>query len=148
MDQQSQVPLFDLQLDHSSTQYLSEAAKWGKFLSIVGFIMVGFLVLLSFFMGSIFSSMGNMEAYAMMGGGVVTFIYLILAGLWFMPILYLYRFSSKMQIAIRSNDQQTLSESFKNLKGCFRFMGIVTIVVLSFYALALIIGIGAAVGMR
>ena len=150
---QENVQLFDLQVDHVGTQYLAQAAKWGRFLSIVGFVLVGILVIFSLFAGTILTKMadyGNMDNAGSAGigsalGGLFTFIYLLLAALWFMPVMYLFRFSTKMQSALRSNDQHFLNDSFKNLKSCFRFMGIVTIIVLGFYALVLIIGLGAMV---
>lgn len=147
------VQLFDLHVDHEGTQYLAQAAKWGRILSIIGFVFVGLMVLFSLFAGTIFSKaladMGDQASgSAMMGsafGGIFTFFYLLIAALWFMPVLYIYRFSTKMQAALRSNDQHLLNDSFKNLKSCFRFMGIVTIIVLSFYALAIVVGIGTMI---
>ena len=38
--------LFDLHIDPQSQGYLSETAKWAKFLSILGFIMLGLFVIL------------------------------------------------------------------------------------------------------
>jgi hypothetical protein len=150
---QENVQLFDLHVDHEGTQFLAQAAKWGRFLSIVGFVLVGLLAVFSLFAGTIITKManyGNVDGTGSAGlgsalGGMFTFIYLLLAALWFMPVLYLFRFSTKMQSALRSNDQHFLNDSFKNLKSCFRFMGIVTIVILSFYALVLVIGLGALV---
>jgi hypothetical protein len=150
---QENVQLFDLHVDHEGTQFLAQAAKWGRFLSIVGFVFVGLLAIFSLFAGTILTKMsdlGNVDGTASSGlgpavGGMITFVYLLVAALWFMPVLYLYRFSTKMQSALRSNDQHFLNDSFKNLKSCFRFMGIVTIIVLGFYALALVIGLGALV---
>ncbi len=33
--------LFELQLDQPSINYLNEAARWGRFLAIIGFIYIG-----------------------------------------------------------------------------------------------------------
>lgn len=149
--QQESTALFELQLDHEGTGYLTQAAKWGRFLSIVGFIMVGLLIIFSFFAVSIIAAFqgygrGGADNTGMAAlGGVVTFFYIAIALLWLMPVLYLYRFSTKMLAALRTHDQVLINQSFKNLKSCFRFMGIMTIIVLSFYALALVIGIGAGI---
>ncbi|HSB93077.1 MAG TPA: DUF5362 family protein [Flavitalea sp.] len=153
---QENVQLFDLHVDHEGTQYLAQAAKWGRFLSIIGFVMIGLMVVFSLFAGSIFAkafaTMGdanNAGTMAAMGGfgGVFTVIYMLIAALWLMPVIYLYRFSTRMLDALRANDQHLLNTSFKNLKSCFRFVGITTIVVLSIYAFIIVISIGAlAVG--
>ena len=140
--------LFDLQLDRQAINYLNEAAKWGKFLSIMGFIFCGLLVIFAFFAGTImatsFSQLG--ATFGPGFGTILTIIYLAIALLYFFPCLYLFRFSVKMQQALRSNDQLSLTESFKNLKSNFKFLGILTICILSFYVLAFFGGILAALG--
>ncbi len=145
MEQKQSENLFDLQLDQQSSVYLAETAKWGKFLSILGFILTGLLLIVGIFMGSFVASTMSAENLGGMGSSFFTVIYLVIALVYFFPCLYLYRFSAKAQDALRSNEQGMLTESFKNLKSCFRFMGILTIVILAFYALAFVIGIGAAI---
>ncbi len=141
--------LFDLQIDQQANYHLLETAKWAKFLSIVGFIMCGLLAMFALFAGSIFSAaLSQMEEMGTaVGGTMLTIIYLAMALLWFFPFLYLYRFATKATIALRSADQQNLNQSFKNLKSCFRFLGIMTIIMLGMYALVFVVAIGAAMTM-
>ena len=143
--------LFDLHIDQQVTSYLGETAKWAKFLAILGFIMCGIIAIVALFAGSFLSSslsrFGGGEGTAV-SGVLVTIIYLGIVLLYFFPCLYLFNFASKMQAAIRSNDQQLLTTSFRNLKSCYRFVGILMIIVLSFYAILLIIGIVAAAATR
>lgn len=150
MDQQTPTTsLFDLQMDQEASTYLGEAARWARFLSILGFIMCGLLILVGLFLGSVVSTAfrGSMGSGSVFGGTFFTMLYVVIALLYFFPCLYLFQFGSKMRTAQRNNDQQLLSESFKNLKSCFKFFGILAIVVLGLYALALIAAvIGAAVG--
>ena len=135
--------LFDLQVDRQVTSYLNEAAKWGKFLSIVGFIFCGLLVIVAFFAGTVlatsFSQLG--AAYGPGFGTFMTILYIAFALLYFFPCLYLYNFSVKMIRALRSNDQLSLTESFKNLRSCYKFLGILTISIISFYVLGIFIAI-------
>ena len=143
--------LFDLHIDQQVTSYLGETAKWAKFLAILGFIMCGIIAIVALFAGSFLASslsrFGGGEGTAV-SGVLVTIIYLGIVLLYFFPCLYLFNFASKMQAAIRSNDQQLLTTSFRNLKSCYRFVGILMIIVLSFYAILLIIGIVAAAATR
>lgn len=132
--------LFELQIDQQVSSYLSETAKWGKFLAIMGFIGCGILVLVGIFAGSLMASLSSIEGAAI-GTSFLMVIYILLALLYFFPCLYLFNFASKMQKAIRSNDQIQLTESFKNLKSCYKFMGILMIVILAIYALAFIGGL-------
>jgi hypothetical protein len=55
---------FDLHLDQQSVNYLSEAARWSRLLSIVGFIYCGLMAVCGLFLGSMMtrimtSSMGD-----------------------------------------------------------------------------------------
>lgn len=132
----------------SSAGYLSEVAKWGKFLAIIGFVMIGIMVLAGMFAGAVMSMFLPQEAVGVAGGGFFTFFYLMGALLYFFPVLYLHRFSGKMQEALRLQDEELLTSSFANLKSLFKFLGILTIIMLAFYGLGLLfmflgMGIGA-----
>lgn len=148
-----------LHIDLANRSSLTEAAKWGKFLAIVGFVMCGLIVILAFFIGTIMTSlgalgsMGDMEGMegmggsglpGFMGGAFLTVLYLLIGLLYFFPCLFLFRFADKMQLALRSEDQQYLTTSFENLKSLFKFMGILTIIVLCLYALGILIAIISA----
>jgi heme/copper-type cytochrome/quinol oxidase subunit 2 len=143
--------MFDLQLDQQSVIYLSETARWTRLLSIIGFIYCGLLVIAGLFMGSIMArmmtEMSGDGAMPAMNGGFLGFFFLLGALILFFPAYYLFSFSSKMRRALRNNEQAVLTESFKNLKSFFKFYGILVIIVLSVYSLALIAAIvGAMLG--
>ena len=72
-------------------------------------------------------------------GAVMAFYYIVIALIYFFPCLFLFRFATKMKVALASNDQETLNTSFQNLKATFRYMGIVTIVMLVFFLLAFLV---------
>ena len=154
--EQQESSLFGFGIDQSSRAHLTEAAKWAKFLAIFGMIMCGFLVILGIFMGSIFSSISNTygsdygkaSAFGSGFGVLMTILYVGIAILYFFPCLFLLRFANHMRNALNMNDQLTLNNSFQNLKIMFRYMGILTIVVISFYILAFFLGIFSAAFIR
>lgn len=139
-----QTNLFELQIDGLSTGYLAETAKWAKFLSIVGFVVCAIMLLAGIFMGTVMGSLSSMGGaagtFAGAGSVFISIFYVAIAALYFFPCLYLYRFSIAMKTAIQTNEPIQLQASFRNLKSCFRFMGILTIIILSFYALAIVGG--------
>jgi len=139
-----------LQIDTTAHVHLAETAKWANFLAIVGFVLSGILALVALFAGTFVSTMsrGFGNSSSMIGAGFVTFLYLIIAAVYFFMSLFLYRFASKMKLALNSNDQENLNNSFMNLKNLYRMMGILTIIYLCFIALALVVGIGGALMMR
>jgi len=128
-------------IDSQITGYLKETAKWANFLAIVGFIVVGLMLLGSLFL---------LGAGAAMGGRIglpafTSVLYLGMTALYFFPTYYLYLFSKKIKIGLNSQSQSEVNIAFENLKKMFKFMGIFMIVILAFYVLALLFGIGAGV---
>jgi heme/copper-type cytochrome/quinol oxidase subunit 2 len=149
---EQQANLFELQLDQPSINYLNEACRWSRFLSIIGFIYCGLMVIAGLFFGSLMGRLipamsGDAGMPAMISGGFFSFFFILMSLIMFFPAFYLYNFSTKMRRALNNNDQPLLTDSLKNLKSFFKFYGIIVIIVLSFYALALVAGIiGAMVG--
>ena len=148
-EQNQETSLFGFGIDHSSRAHLAEAAKWAKFLAIVGFVMCGLIIVLSFFIGALFSTSmsryGDSSAFGSGFGIIMTIVYLSFGVLYFFPCLFLFRFANNMIVALNSNEQITLNRSFQNLKIMFRYVGILTIIVLALYIIAFVFGIlGAA----
>ena len=58
-----------LYIDDQNRNFLRQAATWGKFLAIVGFIYCGLIILLAIFMGTLFSSFPGFSDSDMPGFG-------------------------------------------------------------------------------
>lgn len=147
----SNVNLFELQIDQEVMGQLSTTAKWGKFLAIMGFISCAILVIVALFFAKTFAAFatfsgagGSVYNETSLAGSFITIMYIVTAIVWFFPNFFLYKFSTKMQVALRNTDQLHLNGSFSNLRTSFRYIGILTIIVLSFFMLALIIAVSAA----
>ncbi len=61
--------------------------------------------------------------------------------------LFLFRFATKMKLALLTTDQENFNASLLNLKLVYRIMGIIMIIYLAILALALIGGVIAAAFM-
>lgn len=138
----------ELTVTPTSRNFLSETAKWAKFLSILGFVMCGLMAIASFSLPFLMSNMPGNEMMPMGGGSmtkamgaILTVFYLGFAVILLIPFLYLYRFSTKMKMALMQSDTNVLDASFGNMKSFFKFYGIMTIVLLAFYVLIFIIAI-------
>jgi hypothetical protein len=119
--------------------YLMEAAKWGKFLAIVGYIMIGLILL----MGVGVMAMGGLSSQVVPGMGALNMgafglIYIVLGAFYFFPVYYLHQFSLKIKQGLASQDPQNMTLGFQNLKSLFKFMGVFTIVILAIYAVMLL----------
>ncbi len=109
---------------------LKEASKWAKFLAILGFIGLGIMVLVAL----LFLLVGNMLPDTnSVSPHLLGFIYLVFAGIYFMPIKYLYDFSTQMSRSIMMTDQQSFSDAINSLKLHYKFIGILSIVIISLY---------------
>jgi len=133
----------ELQVSTNAQNYLTESARWGKFLAIIGFVLCGLMVLIAVFVPTFIFRLppyNNLPAAyntAMQAG--ITIVYLLVAVLFFFPCFYLYKFSAKMQLAVKSVSQEKFDDSLMNLKSMFKFYGIMTIIFLSFYALIFVV---------
>ncbi|MGZ8516752.1 MAG: DUF5362 family protein [Chitinophagaceae bacterium] len=156
MEQNQDSSLFSINVDQTGKTHLAEAAKWAKFLSILGFIMCGLIVLIGIFFGSFFSMFSSrygssqyndLPASSTGLGAAMAIYYVVIALVYFFPCLFLFRFATKMKTALGSGDQEVLNSSFQNLKASFRFVGVLTIIGLAFLVLALVVGmLGFATG--
>jgi hypothetical protein len=124
-------------LSEESIKHLDATRKWSFFLSVLGFVGLGFLVLAGLFMMTIFNSF-EPQAYQPFPGTIVGFLYFILAIVYFFPVYYLLKFSSNMKNAIMSRNELTMEEAFRFLKKHYQFIGIMTIVIISLYILILL----------
>jgi len=145
----------NLVIDSVIKSDLRKTAKWTKFLSILGFIFVAIMVVFSLIAGTVVQSMmrnmpiGGGEAFPIPGGGIfLTLFYLLFALLYFFPCLYLFKYSSALSKALNNDDQMALHAATKNERKLYTFVGILMIVILSFYALIFLTAIvaGAVMG--
>lgn len=133
----------DLQVSPASQTFLYEAARWGRFLSILGFIICGLMVVVAFFVPTVLTHVTHYDQItstmtsAMATG--ITMGYLLFGLLLFFPCLYLCKFAVKMKLALSVKSQENFDTSLQNLKSLLKFCGIFAIIILSIYALAFII---------
>ena len=141
----------NLIIDWRSKEFLKETAKWTKFLAILGFVGIGFMVLGSLVMLFAPSSLMSNGDFPFGGKIFMMLLYLAFAVLYYFPISYLYQFSENTKKAIENNDNNAIRDAFEFLKSHYKFMGILTIILLAFYAIIIFIGLigaGAAAMMN
>lgn len=132
--------------------YLYDMSKWTKFLSILGFVFTAFLVMFAFGSGAFIQVLAKVSPgnpFLAMGTGFVTIYFLLIALLYFYPSLLMFRQSNATQKAVLYGDQASLSVAMSSLKSFFRFWGILMIVIIVFYGLAIVsflLGGAAAAG--
>ena len=133
--------LEQLTINTKSKSFLKETAKWAFFLSILGFIGIGFMVLLGVFSSVIFNAIPQAKLVPFDLGLAMTFIYLFLAIIYFFPVYYLMKFSTKMKQALATKNDETLADAFDVLKSHYKFIGVFSIITLSLYAMLIAVSL-------
>ncbi len=135
------------QFTAESAAFLLKAAKWGKFLAILGFIVTGLMliagILMSFVIGMLPEEMIplNMPFSAR----IISFVYIVIAGISIIPVFFLNSFCNNAMKAVNLSNTENMTASIRSLKNLFVFVGISTIVILAFYTIIIIVVGSAAV---
>jgi hypothetical protein len=137
--------LDQLTITSGAKGFLTETSKWCQFLSILGFVGLGLLLLSSFFINTIYSNMPQASTMPFNLGIVMTILYVLIITIYIFPIYYLYQFSIQLKKALISKDDETLANAFEMLKSHYKFTGVFTIIMLSIYVLAGIVGLMGAI---
>lgn len=137
-----------LALNELSFLHLEETAKWGKFLAIVQFVGLALMVIVALVMGIFLPEMNNAMTQESpvpisFSATFIMILYLGMAVLMFFPALYLYHYAVKLKMAIQEKNSEVLGDAFNHQRRLYKFIGIVTIVVIAIYA---IVFIGAMIG--
>ena len=135
-----------MQLSDQAKKYLLETAKWANFIAIFGFIAIGLLIIMSFSMGSILANLPE----GSLGGlspKFFSFFYLIAAGIYFIPVFFLFQFAQKTKQALLEDDHNLLTFGLKKLKSHYKFIGILFIILISLYFFLILLGAFGALAM-
>lgn len=134
----------ELEFTKEISGHLQGAGKWGKFLAILAFIVMGLMVFGGIVMSIVLAFIPTGTSSSMpFPPYLFGVIYLVIGAIYFLPILYLYRFSTGIRQALISKDQNKLAKAFYYLKAQYRFIGIFTIVVFCLYFVLLVVMVAA-----
>ena len=151
MEQNQNLLSAELQVDATAAGHLKEVAMWAKLLAVVGLVLSILIGIMAIFAGTILANMnrsfGSDSSAAAIGSGFITVLYLLIGAVYFFLSLFLFRFATKMKLALLTTDQENFNTSLLNLKLVYRIMGIIMIIYLAILALALIGGVIAAAFM-
>ena len=136
----------ELSLNDLAVSALKSSAKWCMFLSIVGFVFIGLMLIGGAFLSFAMAAIPDTPAY---GGGMgmnpfgnfkayLGMIYVVMALIYFFPVYYLYNYAKGTKQALDSGNEETLARGLESLKSHHKFLGILTIIMLVIYVIAII----------
>lgn len=134
-------------LSDKMRQWLILSAKWAKFIGIVGFVFTALMVLSLLSTGTILTALSSQPGMGMLAGfeSIFFIFYFLFISLLFFPALFLFQYAANVQKGLATNDIERLEVGLEKLKSYFKFIGILTIVTLSIYALIFVFALLAAV---
>ena len=135
-----------LSVTESMKSDLLTAAKWTKFLCIIGCIGTVLLVLVSIILMIFGSFMGTFTQLPY--GAAIGVLYLIIAALYIYPIIKGFQFANGTKAACLTDDENELARGFSGLSALLRFMGIITIIIMVLYVLIIFGAFITAVMLR
>lgn len=146
MEEKSAFKSFELEVNNEIKGFLKEISKWAYFLSILGFVGIGLMVLggigMSLFTGM--NQFGGDTAYGLGYSAGIGLFYIIFALIYFFPLLYLFKFAKNMKSALKSDNNENFKSAFLNLKSHYKFIGIFTIAIIGLYVIILIGALGTS----
>ena len=136
------------QLTSESVIFLHKAAKWGKFISLLGFIMTSLMIVAGILMSIVLNSdyTSNMVPLnSPFSPKILSIFYVSIAAIFLIPVSFLHAFSNNAIKAVNLGNTKNMTTSLRNLKNLFVFLGISILVILVFYTLLLLFAGTAAV---
>lgn len=132
-------------LSEEAQKSLFATGKWGKFLAIVNFIILGILLLFVIFFSLFLTSSsiipsGFMDNFAL---GLFPILYIAMIIIYCIPNYFLLKFSNNLKNGIANQSPHLLASAFHIQKVIFQIIGVMTIGTIALYTLIFIIGIVA-----
>ncbi|MDP2877579.1 MAG: DUF4339 domain-containing protein [Holophaga sp.] len=131
------------QVSPSIVALLRQTKPWVRLLAVLGFIGIGLMLVGSFAMLALGSSFGK-GLPAGFGFGMML-AYMLMAGIQLPAVLFLNRYASRIASLVNSNSPSDLEEALSAQKSFWRYIGILTLILLCIYALIFVVMIIAGV---
>ena len=128
----------NMELQKEAIDQLTEVRKWTNFLSVAGLIFMGLIFVIYLFMTLL--SIGRIHSHMPL---FTILIMIVLVGIYFFPLYYLYKFSEISKGALEGLNSSLMTEALTYLKKHYKFVGILFIIMLSIYFIVFFVGISA-----
>lgn len=127
-----------LEIGPESIKNLNATRKWTMFISVLGFIFLGLLIVIGLVTSTFLTAFKSKEVNLGIPESLMAVLFIVIAAIYFFPVLFLFRFSKNTRDAVQNLDKMKLEKAFKNLRIYFTYIGIMVIIVLSIYIVALL----------
>jgi hypothetical protein len=133
--QDSYGPITPLMIEH-----LRATKPWVRLMSIILFISVALILLGAVIILLVPTSMGG-SSFSLL----IAVVYLAMGALYLFPAYFLHQYASSIRNLEQGGGDVAMEEALRNQKSFWRFVGIMTLVVICIYAIVLVfVVLGAA----
>jgi hypothetical protein len=110
---------------------LRQTKPWVRFISVMMFIAGALMVLFGLFF--------MVGGAARMPIGLAGFgiVYIVIAIIYIIPAVFLWMYADRMAVFLRNKSSGTLASALEAQKSFWKFMGILTLIILCLYGLAI-----------
>ena len=123
----------DSNLDRAADM-LRQTKPWVRFISVMLFIVGGFMVL-----AGLFVMLAGAAAKLPGGfGGAIGFIYIVMAVLYILPAVFLWTYADRISIFLRKRSPGRLASALEAQKSFWKLAGILMLIVLCMYAVIIV----------
>jgi energy-coupling factor transporter transmembrane protein EcfT len=128
-----------IEIEQETLKHLNTTRKWAMFLAIIGFIILGLIVIVGLIAGTFLTAFNSGGKDLGIPESLMFVPILLLAVIYFFPVLFLFRFSKHTSHAVHTLDKLEFHKAIKNLKSCFVYIGVLIIIILSLYIVVLVV---------
>lgn len=132
-------PLYALAVSAPAIQILDRTRPWVLFMSIVGFVSVGFMILGGIGVGIAGIATRKPEF------AIVAILYPLLGLIYLFPSLYLYRYSTRIRGLMTNPHAQQLESALDAQRSFWKFVGVFTVIGVAVTILIFMFAIAAGV---
>jgi len=122
--------------------FLHQSGKWANFLAIMGFIGSGLFGVAGLVMGLAMSAASSFAGpnmhFPAAFGATFSIFYVGGAIIYFLISRHLYRYAGSIKMGVEFQNTDHVSKAFESLHSFFKWKGILLIVILALYVLAII----------
>lgn len=132
--QESFGPITPLMIEH-----LRATKPWVRFMSVILFISVAFIFLGAVIILLVPTSMGGSGLSAL-----IAIVYVALGALYLFPAYFLHQYASSIRSLEQGGGDVAMEEALRNQKSFWRFVGILTLVVICIYLIVIVFTVAGA----
>jgi hypothetical protein len=127
-----------IEIGPEALKNLNVTRKWTTFLSVLGFIFLGLIIVAGLATSLFLTTFKSQQANLGVPEWLMIVVIIAIGIFYFFPIFFLFRFSRNTRDGVQNRDPRKLTKGFRNLRLYFAYLGIMVILVLTVYFMLLI----------